>query len=117
MDHVTAREVDGACSGEPTAAPETERSDRVDTGHPSRDEEDPCLKLIRPRTEPARIMTVIAANTNWKYTIVDMGKVRVRHSDAVRDHRRRELEHAGAAGLGLPRNGEPLLSEGHIVRP
>jgi hypothetical protein len=25
-----------------------------------------ALKLIRPRTEPPRMMTVMAANTNWK---------------------------------------------------
>ena len=25
-----------------------------------------ALKLIRPSTEPARMITVIAANTNWK---------------------------------------------------
>src|ERR1700731_247885 len=65
-----------------------------------------ALKLIRPRTEPARIMTVIAANTNWKYTIVDMGKVRSGIPDAASGIIAGASSNtAGAAGLGLPRNG------------
>ena len=29
---------------------------------------------MRPRRAPARMTRVMAAKTNWKYTIVDMGK-------------------------------------------
>jgi len=32
-----------------------------------------ALKLIRPRSEPARMITVMAANTNWKNIIVAIG--------------------------------------------
>ena len=34
-----------------------------------------AVKFIRPSTEPARMITVIAANTNWKKTRVAIGKV------------------------------------------
>src|SRR5207249_5678399 len=33
-----------------------------------------ALKLTRPRTEPSARIGVIAANTNWKYTSVAIGK-------------------------------------------
>src|SRR5690349_2783365 len=33
-----------------------------------------ALKLIRPRTEPSIKIGVIAANTNWKYASVAVGK-------------------------------------------
>jgi hypothetical protein len=33
-----------------------------------------AVKFIRPRKAPAMMMTAIAAKTNWKYTIVAMGK-------------------------------------------
>src|SRR6266550_7818991 len=33
-----------------------------------------ALKLTRPRTEPSARIGVIAANTNWKYTSVAVGK-------------------------------------------
>jgi hypothetical protein len=33
-----------------------------------------ALKLIRPSRAPPRMITVIAAKTNWKYTSDDIGK-------------------------------------------
>ena len=38
---------------------------------------------MRPSSDPARMMTVIAANTNWKYISVAMGKVRAGMPDAA----------------------------------
>src|SRR5487761_215584 len=34
-----------------------------------------ALKLVRPRIEPASRMTVIAANTNWKYASAERGNL------------------------------------------
>src|SRR5215469_9365765 len=33
-----------------------------------------AVKFMRPSTEPARMMTVMAANTNWKNISVAIGK-------------------------------------------
>ena len=71
---------------------------------------------MRPSTEPARMMTVIAANTNWKKTSVAIGKASsgmpeaaagmvawpVVNAAEVAEHRRAEER-------------EPLRSERHVV--
>ena len=40
-------------------------------------------KLMRARTAPARRMTVIAAKTNWKKTMVDIGNFAVILADGI----------------------------------
>ena len=63
-------------------------------------------KLIRPISEPARMITVIAAKTNWKNIIVAIGKPSGGIPDAaagiVACPSRKA---ADRAGFGTPQNG------------
>src|SRR5271170_1533241 len=65
-----------------------------------------ALKLIRPISEPARIITVIAAKTNWKNIIVAIGKASAGMPDAAAGMIACPSRKAGeSAGCGVPQNG------------
>src|SRR3984957_8313481 len=65
-----------------------------------------AVKFMRPSTEPARMMTVIAANTNWKNTSVAIGKASAGMPDAAAGIVAWPLgKEAAVAGIGVPRNG------------
>src|SRR5207302_5602859 len=65
-----------------------------------------AVKFMRPRTEPPRIITVIAANTNWKKIRVAIGKVSSgMPADAAGITAWPVRKFAEVANAGLPRNG------------
>ena len=47
-----------------------------------------ALKFIRARTAPAKRMTVIAAKTNWKKTMVAIGNLAVIAADGMAAYER-----------------------------
>src|SRR3974377_1091934 len=65
-----------------------------------------AVKFIRPSTEPARIMTVIAANTNWKNMSVAIGKASGGIPDAAAGIVAWPVVNiADVAKPGVPKNG------------
>src|SRR5215469_18120960 len=65
-----------------------------------------AVKFIRPSTEPARMMTVMAANTNWKNIRVAIGKARGGIPEAAAGIVAWPVVNtAPVAKLGVPRNG------------
>ena len=61
---------------------------------------------MRPRTEPARMMTVMAANTNWKKMSVAIGKASGGMPDAAAGMVACPVvKTADVARLGVPQNG------------
>nr|GMD09593.1 uncharacterized protein LOC100382111 [Ipomoea batatas] len=62
-----------------------------------------ALMFIRPSTDPARITTVMAANTHWNHTIDAMGLP--------------DEELLGESRARLGPEGEDFVAEGHLVRP
>ena len=64
------------------------------------------MKFIRPSTEPARMMTVMAANTNWKNMSVAIGKASGGMPDAAAGMVACPVvKTAEVAELGAPKNG------------
>src|SRR5271155_5250261 len=65
-----------------------------------------AVKFMRPSTEPARMMTVMAANTNWKKISVAIGKARGGMPDAAAGIVAWPVvKRADVAKPGVPRNG------------
>ena len=65
-----------------------------------------ALKLIRPISEPPRMITVIAAKTNWKNIIVAIGKASGGMPDAAAGIVACPVRKAAErAGCGVPQNG------------
>src|SRR3984957_20635130 len=65
-----------------------------------------AVKFMRPSTDPARMITVIAANTNWKKTSVAIGNVSSGMPDAAAGTiAGANSNDAEATGPGLPTNG------------
>ena len=61
---------------------------------------------MRPRSDPARMITVMAANTNWKYIIVDIGKAKGGMPEAAAGTTACPVRKAAlSAGIGFPRKG------------